>query len=141
MELEFPRSAGYRPSPEVIPFTSPQWIVDATLNALSLQENPLNAWYYKSRIEGRPEGVLAGKTLAIKDNVFVAGVPLMNGSRALEGFVPTEDATIVTRILRAGIHSSCDSPRCDFDCAALARCKTRTAVGEWASWPIGSGCA
>lgn len=79
--LEFPRGPAFRPQP---------------------QDNPLNAWYYKCGIGGAEEGVLAGKTVAIKDNVFVAGVPLMNGSRALEGFVPTSDATIVKRILRCG---------------------------------------
>jgi Asp-tRNAAsn/Glu-tRNAGln amidotransferase A subunit and related amidases len=40
--------------------------------------------------------------VAIKDNVCVAGVPLMNGSRLLEGYIPEFDATIVTRILDAG---------------------------------------
>ena len=33
---------------------------------------------------------------------MVAGVPMMNGSETLEGFVPTRDATIVTRLLAAG---------------------------------------
>src|SRR5207244_4439384 len=51
---------------------------------------------------GAPEGKLSGKRLAIKDNVCVAGVPLMSGSRLLEGYVPELDATIVTRILDAG---------------------------------------
>src|SRR5205085_6207754 len=37
-----------------------------------------------------------------KDNIEVAGVPMMNGSRTLEGFVPTRDATVVTRLLAAG---------------------------------------
>ncbi|MBI4609643.1 MAG: amidase [Candidatus Rokubacteria bacterium] len=40
--------------------------------------------------------------MAIKDNVCVAGIPMMNGSNVLEGFVPDQDATIVTRILDAG---------------------------------------
>ena len=31
---------------------------------------------------------LKGKTIAIKDNVMVAGVPMMNGASTLEGFVP-----------------------------------------------------
>jgi amidase len=33
---------------------------------------------------------------------MVAGVPMMNGSETLEGFVPTRDATVVTRLLAAG---------------------------------------
>jgi amidase len=38
----------------------------------------------------------------MKDNVCVAGIPMMNGSNVLEGYVPDVDATIVTRILDAG---------------------------------------
>ena len=53
-------------------------------------------------IKGAPSGKLAGKTVAIKDNVCVAGVPMMNGASTLEGYVPDIDATIVTRILDAG---------------------------------------
>jgi amidase len=65
-------------------------------------DNPYGAWYVKSRIEGAPDGPLAGKTLVIKDNVCVAGVPMMNGTVALEGYVPEADATVVERILDAG---------------------------------------
>lgn len=65
-------------------------------------ENPLNAWYQKCSIKGAARGPLAGKRIAIKDNVCVAGVPMMNGSLVLEGYVPEFDATIVTRILDAG---------------------------------------
>ena len=45
---------------------------------------------------------LTGKKIAVKDNICVAGVPMMNGSRVLEGYVPDVDATVVTRILDAG---------------------------------------
>ena len=38
----------------------------------------------------------------LKDNVCVAGVPMMNGASTLEGYVPEVDATVVTRILDAG---------------------------------------
>ena len=40
--------------------------------------------------------------MALKDNVMLAGVPMMNGASTLEGFVPEMDATIVTRLLDAG---------------------------------------
>ncbi|MGA2549490.1 MAG: amidase [Burkholderiaceae bacterium] len=66
------------------------------------EENRYGAWYAKSTIRGAPQGKLAGKTVVIKDNVCVAGVPMMNGSPTLEGFVPKIDATIVTRLLDAG---------------------------------------
>ena len=66
------------------------------------EENPNNAWYWKTAIEGAPGGPLAGRRVAIKDNISVAGVPMMNGSLILEGHVPELDATVVTRILDAG---------------------------------------
>jgi amidase len=79
--VKYPRTPGYRPGP---------------------RENKYNAWYYKTSIKGAPEGKLTGKTVALKDNVMLAGVPMMNGSATLEGYVPNFDATIVTRILDAG---------------------------------------
>jgi amidase len=81
LPVSYPRQPGHRPPPE---------------------DNPLGAWYWKSEIRGATAGPLAGKTVAIKDNVCVAGVPMMNGTVALEGYVPEVDATIVTRILDAG---------------------------------------
>lgn len=58
--------------------------------------------YYKTSIQGADDGILKGKKVAIKDNVAVAGVPMVIGSRLMEGYVPEFDATIVTRILDAG---------------------------------------
>src|SRR5205809_3791087 len=81
LTIRYSRSGGYRPSAE---------------------ENPLNAWYQKCSITGASSGILAGKRIAIKDNVCIGGVPMMNGSSVLEGYVPEFDATIVTRILDAG---------------------------------------
>lgn len=81
LAVKYPRDAGYRPT---------------------VAENKLNAWYWKCAIKGAPSGPLAGKKVAIKDNVCVAGIPMMNGSNVLEGYVPDVDATIVTRILDAG---------------------------------------
>ena len=79
--VKYPRTPGYRPS--------------AT-------EDPLNAWYRKTSIKGAPSGKLAGKTAVLKDNVLLAGVPMMNGASFLEGYVPEVDATVVTRLLDAG---------------------------------------
>ena len=79
--VRYPRTTGYRPGPD---------------------ENKLNAWYWKCSIKGAPSGKLAGKKFAIKDNVCVAGIPMMNGTAVLEGYVPDIDATVVTRILDAG---------------------------------------
>ncbi len=68
----------------------------------SPEENPCGGWYYKCEVKGAPEGPLAGMRVALKDNVCLAGVPMMNGSRALEGYVPEFDATVVRRLLDAG---------------------------------------
>jgi amidase len=79
--VKYPRTPGVRPQP---------------------QENPRNAWYVKTRVEGAASGKLKGKTVVLKDNVMLAGVPMMNGASTLEGYTPEIDATIVTRILDAG---------------------------------------
>lgn len=80
-EVTWPRRPGRRPSAE---------------------ENKYNAWYVKTDIQGASSGKLKGKKVAVKDNICVAGVPMMNGASTLEGYVPDVDATVVTRILDAG---------------------------------------
>ena len=80
-EVKYPRSKVYRPEGE---------------------ENKYNAWHYKCEVLGAGSGPLKGKTVALKDNVMLSGVPMMNGSAILEGYVPEVDATIVTRLLDAG---------------------------------------
>jgi amidase len=65
-------------------------------------ENRYGAWYVKTSIKGNPAGKLAGRRIALKDNVCLAGVPMMIGADILEGYVPDVDATIVERILDAG---------------------------------------
>jgi|SRR5215472_3629155 len=65
-------------------------------------ENPLGAWYVTTHVQTGQDGPLAGRRIAIKDNIAVGGVPMMNGSDLLEGFVPRRDATVVTRLLDAG---------------------------------------
>ncbi|HYZ22488.1 MAG TPA: amidase family protein, partial [Rhodopila sp.] len=79
--VRYPRTPGYRPPPA---------------------ENRHNAWYRKTTVKGAPNGKLAGKTVVLKDNIMLAGVPMMNGAATLEGYVPDIDATIVERILDAG---------------------------------------
>ena len=79
--VEYPRTPGSRPEP---------------------RDNPHNAWYWRSEIQGAGEGPLKGYTVGIKDAICVAGVPAMNGSRVLEGYIPDVDATVVTRLLDAG---------------------------------------
>ena len=66
------------------------------------EDNRDNGWAWRCSIPGAPNGRLAGKTVGLKDHVRVAGIPLLNSSSVMEGYVPTEDATIVTRLLDAG---------------------------------------
>lgn len=65
-------------------------------------DNPHNAWYARTSIRGAATGPLAGKRVAVKDSIMVAGVPMMNGASVLEGYVPQIDATVVQRVLDAG---------------------------------------
>src|SRR5215831_13199919 len=70
--VKYPRTPGYRPQGE---------------------ENRHNAWYVKTVVEGASSGKLKGKTVVLKDNIMLAGVPMMNGASTLEGYVPDIDAT------------------------------------------------
>lgn len=81
LPVKYARKQGYRPS---------------------AKDNPLNAWYWRCSVKGADKGKLAGKKIALKDNICLAGIPMMNGSAVLEGFVPDVDATVVTRILDGG---------------------------------------
>ncbi|MFF0148624.1 amidase [Amycolatopsis sulphurea] len=65
-------------------------------------ENPYNAWAAKIEVRGAATGPLAGRTVVLKDNICLAGAPLLNGTRALEGYTPDSDATVATRVLEAG---------------------------------------
>src|SRR5215472_14389874 len=56
--VTYPRLPGRRPLPE---------------------ENRHGAWYVKTEIAGAASGPLKGKRIALKDNICLAGVPMMNG--------------------------------------------------------------
>ena len=66
------------------------------------QHNPLGGWNVNCELQTDDDGPLAGRTVAIKDNIAVAGIPMMNGSALVEGYVPERDATVVARLLAAG---------------------------------------
>ena len=95
-EVKYPRTPGVRPRPD---------------------DNPHGAWAVKGRIQGAPSGKLVGKRVAIKDNVCVAGLPMMNGASILEDYVPEIDATIVTRMLDEGAEILGKSV-CEYYCAS-----------------------
>ena len=68
----------------------------------SPKDDPFNAILRRCSIKGARSGPLAGKRIGIKDNIAVAGIPMTLGSNVMEGYVPENDATLVTRILDAG---------------------------------------
>ncbi len=93
-EVVYPRTPGRRPSAE---------------------ENKLNAWYVKTDIQGAASGPLKGRKVILKDNIALAGVPMMNGSSTLEGYVPEVDATVARRVLDAGA-TIAGKAHCEFFC-------------------------
>src|SRR5262249_9773491 len=89
--VKYPRGQFYRPSAE---------------------ENPQCAWYLKASIKGQPGGQLAGRRVALKDNVCLAGVPMTIGAQLLD-----DDRRPASRRLCTG--DRCDSGR------AHSRCRRR----------------
>lgn len=66
------------------------------------ESNPLGAWYVKTSLPPTREGKLSGRSVVLKDNILLAGVPLMGGSSILDGYIPDRDAEVVSRLLNAG---------------------------------------
>ena len=79
--VKYPRTPGYKPTSD---------------------ENKYNAWHIKTEVQGNPKGKLKGRRVVLKDNIMLAGVPMMNGASTLEGYIPEIDATVATRLLDEG---------------------------------------
>jgi amidase len=71
------------------------------------------AWAHRFLIVANDEGLLAQKSVSLKDVIAVAGVPQLQGSDVIPSWTPVTDATVVTRLLEAGadIHgtSTCEN--------------------------------
>ncbi|WP_053947857.1 amidase [Halolamina sediminis] len=65
-------------------------------------EDPNAAFLSRCDLQRTDDGVLSGLTVAVKDNIAVAGLPMTAGSPLFANHVPAEDATVVDRILDAG---------------------------------------
>ncbi|KAF9255993.1 amidase signature enzyme [Marasmius fiardii PR-910] len=65
-------------------------------------KNPLRGWACKAKVKGEEKGILKGRSLVLKDTICLAGVPCFYGTAAVDDFIPSFDATIVTRILQHG---------------------------------------
>lgn len=66
------------------------------------ESDPLRLFTNRCEVRTTTEGPLAGRTVALKDNIALAGVPMTLGSRLMSDFVPDYDATVTTRLLDAG---------------------------------------
>jgi mandelamide amidase len=56
----------------------------------------------RRRLSGETPGPLHGLPIPIKDSVNVAGYPTTGGTRALQNYIPAEDAELVRRLKAAG---------------------------------------
>ncbi|HVX19779.1 MAG TPA: amidase family protein [Acidimicrobiales bacterium] len=65
-------------------------------------EDPFNAFIRLCRVEGSASGRLAGRRVAVKDCIAVAGVPMTNAGRRQPVWTPDEDAVVVERMLDEG---------------------------------------
>lgn len=51
------------------------------------EDNEYRGWAWRANVQGADDGLLAGKTLCLKDNICLAGVPLTFGTKALEDYI------------------------------------------------------
>ena len=64
-------------------------------------EDPYNVFVRRCLVEGASDGVLAGRTVGVKDTIAVGGVPMTEGSH-LPPYTPEVDSVVVERLLDAG---------------------------------------
>lgn len=64
-------------------------------------EDPLNAFVRRCDVRAKVDGPLSGLTVAVKDNIAIAGIPMTEGA-LLPAFTPSNDAVVVERVLAAG---------------------------------------
>jgi amidase len=98
-------------------YTDPRLLPDASTLprtyeklAGNAEKNPLNSWSHQTTItSSKPhDSRLSGRTVAVKDNVSIASVPLTGGTfpELLTGKseypIPNIDAVVVKRVLKSG---------------------------------------
>jgi len=95
---------------------SPRDLLESVVNRIEAYNSALNAYMTldleraradaeRAEVEilrDRHRGPLHGIPIALKDNIWTAGLRTTAGSKILADFVPAKDATVVRRLRRAG---------------------------------------
>lgn len=96
--------------------TTPSELTDALLDKIAREDGEVNALRDthveaaraaaleadKRYLDGTPIGTLDGISIVVKDNILVEGHFATAGSKILEGYVASYDATIVDRLKKTG---------------------------------------
>jgi amidase len=111
--------------PDVAPNTDLDRFPRKNVHFPSASENTRGAWAWKFDIEEvQADGILKGKSVALKDNIAVKDIPMLMGTNFVKDYIPVRifntnviswdllthkhiqklDATVVTRVLEAGGH-------------------------------------
>ncbi|KAL2817565.1 amidase signature domain-containing protein [Aspergillus granulosus] len=87
----------YQPTPDLT--TTPR----LNIHFPDPSENPLGAWAWRFTLfsPSASSNLLKNKTLCLKDNICVAGVPCLLGTNTITNWTPHTDATVVSRIIAA----------------------------------------
>src|ERR1700682_6339214 len=81
----------------------PQAVVKGHLMVIDRRDPTIHAYVYVDHDAASSPGPLSGVTLAVKDNLPVAGMPWTDGSAVWRDRIPTEDAVPVARARAAGV--------------------------------------
>jgi Asp-tRNA(Asn)/Glu-tRNA(Gln) amidotransferase A subunit family amidase len=113
---------------------SPVELVRRAFERIDAVDGEVNAFAFLLRDEAREQahtaegavrsgdrlGAFHGVPISVKEAIWMRGVPCTNGSQALVGYVPTEDAAVVRRMRDAGaivVGKTNVSEFCYFGCA------------------------
>ena len=96
------RMAAYERLDELTPSTPDVTYTERDPSPSGDHSDPLNAFTTRCEVSGADDGPLTGYEIGLKDNISLAGINMTLGSKLFEEFVPSTDATIVTRLLDAG---------------------------------------